>query len=273
MTITIERSSDQLPELVSARDRQHAERAHRTTLLFARASITGSRQHRRHLVAEVIEANMGVAEAIASRYRGRGIADEDLRQVAYLALTRAARNFDANAGHDFLSYAVPTIRGELRRYFRDHGWMVRPPRKVQELQSQVLQAQGELSSALGRSPSVSEVAGHLGADRADVEEALSAEGCFTPTSLDKELDPAGSPTTIGDLIGAETDEAGAVEARTVLAPALRRLSERDLKVLRMRFFEDRTQREIAEEIGVTQTQVSRVLARILSDLRSQVGPV
>ena len=104
---------------------------------------------------------MGVADAIASRYRRRGVADEDLQQVAYLALTKAARKFDPDAGHDFLSYAVPTIRGELCRYFRDSGWMVRPPRKVQELQSRIFAAQSELSLTLGRSPSPREVAAHL----------------------------------------------------------------------------------------------------------------
>ncbi len=246
-----------------------ADRAARTTELLERAAHESRPAHRQRLIAEVVEANMGVADAIASHYRRRGISDDDLQQVAYLALTKAARRFDADAGHDFLSFAVPTIRGEVRRYFRDNGWMVRPPRKVQELQARVFAAEAELAPILGRSPSVTEVASHLGAPLRDVEEALSAEGCFVPTSLDKSVGGESS-TTIGDLLGDHDTETDAVEARVVLAPVVRRLSERDRKVLRLRFFDDRTQREIAEEIGVTQTQVSRVLNRIIRELRENV---
>jgi RNA polymerase sigma-B factor len=246
-----------------------AERATRTADLLARASRETSPARRRRLIASVVEANMGVADAIASHYRRRGIPDDDLQQVAYLALTKAARRFDPEAGHDFLSYAVPTIRGELRRYFRDNGWMVRPPRKVQELQGRVFAAEAELAAALGRSPSVSEVAHHLDAPLRDVEEALSAEGCFVPTSLDKSVGGE-STTTIGDLLGGPDTDTEAVEARVVLAPVVRRLSERDRKVLRLRFYDDCTQREIADAIGVTQTQVSRVLTRIMRELRENV---
>ena len=244
---------------------RRAARATGTADLFTEASHPTSRS-RQELIAEVVELNMGVADAIAARYRRRGVADEDLRQVAYLALTKAATNFDPDAGHDFLSYAVPTIRGELCRYFRDSGWMVRPPRKVQELQARIFAARSELSLRLGRSPSAQEVADDLGEQRADVEEALAAEGCFTPASLDR---PAGSDTdvTVGELVGEFDPRRSAAEARVVLAPVVRRLSERDKQVLRLRFFDDCTQQEIAEEIGVTQTQVSRLLARIFDELR------
>ena len=160
---------------------------------------------------------MGVADAIASRYRRRGVADDDLQQVAYLALTKAARKFDPEAGHDFLSYAVPTIRGELRRYFRDSGWMVRPPRKVQELQSRIFAAQSELSLTLGRSPSPREVAAHLGEPVGDIEEALAAEGCFTPTSLDRSV-TSDSELTVGDLLAGHDVTESAAEARVVLGP-------------------------------------------------------
>jgi RNA polymerase sigma-B factor len=250
---------------------ERAERSQRTADLLARAADASTSAAREDLIAQVVETNMGVADAIASRYGRRGVGDEDLRQVAYLALTKAARRFDADAGHDFLSYAVPTIRGELRRYFRDTGWMVRPPRKVQELQSRIFAAQSELAAALGRSASVAEVAAHLDEPRADVEEALAAEGCFTPTSLDKPIGDAGSDATIGDLLGTSDVDCWAVEARVVLAPVVRRLDERDRKVLRLRFFDDYTQRQIADEIGVTQTQVSRVLGRIMRTLREELG--
>ncbi len=255
--------------LSHAEHHHRAERATRTAELLDRASHCDESE-RRELIAEVVEVNMGVAEAIASRFRRRGVADEDLRQVAYLALTKAARRFDPGAGFDFLSYAVPTMRGELRRYFRDNGWMVRPPRKVQELQGRIFAAQADLSVTLGRSASPSEVAAHLGVALADLEEALAAEGCFTPTSLDKTISQSGSETTVSDLLGGGDEQTQAAEARVVLAPVVRRLSERDRKVLRLRFFDDLTQREIAQEIGVTQTQVSRVLGRIMRELREDM---
>ena len=204
---------------------QRAERAAGTTDLLARAAHC-SQSERAQLLAEVVELNMGVADAIASRYRRRGVADEDLQQVAYLALTKAARKFDPDAGHDFLSYAVPTIRGELCRYFRDSGWMVRPPRKVQELQSRIFAAQSEMSLTLGRSPSPREVAAHLAEPVGDVEEALAAEGCFTPTSLDRSV-TSDSDVTLGDLLAGHDVTESAAEARVVLAPVVRRLSERD----------------------------------------------
>jgi RNA polymerase sigma-B factor len=133
---------------------------------------------------EAIRLNMVVATDVARRYHGRGIPAEDIDQVAYLGLVKAVRGFDPTLGDDFLSYAVPTLRGEIRRYFRDHGWMVRPPRRVQELQARIMGVRDELVAGLGRAPRPSEIAVRIGAGLADVEEALAADGCFTPYSLD-----------------------------------------------------------------------------------------
>jgi RNA polymerase sigma-B factor len=203
---------------------------------------------------------------MAARYRNRGVDLDDLEQVAMLGLTKAAQRFDPDAGHDFLSFAVPTIRGELRRYFRDQGWMVRPPRRVQDLQARMATAQDELEPRLGRSPRPSEIAVHLGVDLSDVIEALAADGCFTPTSLDATVGDGTS--SLGDLLGHEDRALAWTEARIVLAPVLRRLSPRDRRILHLRFFEERTQQEIADEVGLTQAQVSRVITRILADLRA-----
>jgi RNA polymerase sigma-B factor len=224
---------------------------------------------RRELIDELIRLNMPVARSIAVRYRRRGIPDDDLEQVAYLALVRVAHTYDHASGHDFLSYAVPSIRGEVRRHFRDVGWMVRPPRRVQELQSRIAATESELSSELGHPPTASELADALNETEEDVDEALAANGCFTPTSLDQVVheDAAGS---LGDQLGAEETGLAAAEARVVLAPALRRLGERDRAIVRMRFFGQRTQQEIADEIGVTQMQVSRLLSRICRNLRAEV---
>jgi len=248
---------------------ERRDRAARTEEVLDRLDDASSDAQRRDLIDELIRLNMPVARSIAVRYRRRGISDDDLEQVAYLALVRVAHNFDRAAGHDFLSYAVPCVRGEVRRHFRDVGWMVRPPRRVQELQGRIAATQSGLSSELGHPPTARELADELEEARGDVEEALAANGCFTPTSLDQVAheDASGS---LGDQLG--EDEAGlaAAEARVLLAPALRRLGERDRTIVRMRFFGQRTQQEIADEIGVTQMQVSRLLSRICQRLRDDI---
>jgi len=215
---------------------------------------------------------MTVARSVASRYFERGIERDDLLQVAYAALTRAARDFDPGRKQDFISYAVPTIRGELKRHFRDRGWTIRPPRRIQELQGSIKRAQGELTQRLGRPPRSPEIAELLGADLGDVLEAMSADGCFTPSSLDQPVTngEGGSPTAVSELLGKDDASQPAAEARVALGPVVRQLSERDRRILYLRFFEERTQQEIAEEIGVTQMQVSRLLRRIMRDLRTQL---
>jgi RNA polymerase sigma-B factor len=246
----------------------HLARADRTSDLLRRACRAPAADRQR-LLDEVVTMNMSVATALASRYRTRGIASEDLQQVAYLALVKAAHGYDAELGNDFLSYAVPTIRGEIKRHFRDLGWMVRPPRRIQELQARITTADAELSQSLGRSPRPSEIAVHLRESCDDVNEALATVGCFTPSSLDR---PAGEngTMTISDLLGGEDAAKGAVEARAMLAPVVSRLCERDRRILLLRFFRGWTQQEIAEDIGVTQMQVSRLLTRIMSDLRKDL---
>jgi RNA polymerase sigma-B factor len=220
------------------------------------------------LTRQLIETNAAVARSMASRYRNRGIDLDDLEQVALLGLTKAAQRFDPSAGHDFLSFAVPTVRGELRRHFRDAGWTVRPPRRVQDLQTRISAAQDRLESKLGRSPRPSEIAAHLDEQLSDVVEALAADGCFTPTSLDATV--ADGTSTLGDLLGGEDRALAHVEAKVMLDPLVRGLSRRDQRILRLRFYDGLTQQEIAAEVGLTQAQVSRVLARILADLRADL---
>ncbi|WP_224273430.1 sigma-70 family RNA polymerase sigma factor [Nocardioides lacusdianchii] len=218
---------------------------------------------------ELIAQHIPLARSMAARYRNRGIDLDDLEQVALLGLTKAARRFDGDAGHDFLSYAVPTVRGELRRHFRDAGWTIRPPRRIQELQARIAAAQEELGGRLGRSPRPTEIATHLGASLDDVVEALGADGCFTPTSLDVPVGEGGSP--LGELMGGEDRDIVQAEARIVLAPVVRLLSARDREIVHLRFYEERTQQEIADSVGLTQAQVSRVLTRILRNLRAELA--
>ena len=254
---------------IEQRGRARAERGRLTDRLLLQAHKEGNAARRRELLDEVVLVNRGVAQAVAARYRQRGVAQDDLEQAAYEGLVKAVRKFDPTMGKDLLTYAVPTIRGEIQRYFRDQSWMVRPPRRVQELQWQVNQTIDRLSQELGRDPHEAEVKQELGASDADYRDALAAFGCFQPPSLDQPVMDSG--LSLGDAIPDEdTSAQAAAEARTTLAPVVRRLSERDRRILYLRFFEGRTQHEIGQELGVTQMQVSRLLARIMRDLRAQI---
>ncbi|WKN47587.1 sigma-70 family RNA polymerase sigma factor [Nocardioides sp. Arc9.136] len=218
---------------------------------------------------EVIRLNMTVASDVARRYHGRGIAAEDVDQVAYLGLVKAVRGFDPTLGEDFLSFAVPTLRGEIRRYFRDAGWAVRPPRSVQEVQARVTAAEGELAQQLGRTPRPAEVAVHLDVPLQLVLDALHATGCFTPVSLDAPRpDGVEDPTeSMGDLDPAFAS----AEARVALRPLMAELTDRERRIIELRFFENRTQTQIGDEVGVTQEQVSRLITSILARLRKSLA--
>ncbi|MDQ4051326.1 MAG: sigma-70 family RNA polymerase sigma factor [Actinomycetota bacterium] len=246
-----------------------AERSARTAELLDRAARCSDEQERDDLLNDVILLNRGVAEAVASRYQGRGIARDDLQQVAYEGLTKAVHRFDPETRNDLLTFAVPTIRGELLRHFRDHGWSVRPPRRVQELQWRVNQKIEELEQDLGHEPSDSEIKESLEISDEEYREAIEAFGCFQPTSLEQPA-TVDSAATLGDFIPEEDHDSAASEARVILSPVVRRLPERDRRILQLRFFEDLTQAEIGEDLGVTQMQVSRLLSRILDDLRSEL---
>jgi len=247
------------------------EAAQDTTELLERRSRSTSEAERRRLEELVIRRHLPLARRLAGRYRNRGIADDDLVQVACTGLVLAVRRYDPQRGDDFLRFAVPTVHGQLKRHFRDSGWVVRPPRRVQVLQAQIARATQDLAQHLGRFPTPVEVADHLAVSVDDVLESLAARGCFAPTSLDG-LMAASDAADGGPLVGmADVDRRlDAVEARVMLAPLLPRLAERDRVVLAMRFFEERTQQEIGDELGLTQIQVSRLLKRIFRILREML---
>jgi RNA polymerase sigma-B factor len=263
-------ASDPDPDPDPDRD-PRSERRVETARLLEEAAREGSPERRSALLDEVIRLNMQVAGEIARRYHGRGIAAEDLDQVANLGLVKAAQGFDPLHGADFLSFAVPTIRGEIRRYFRDFGWTIRPPRSVQELQSKISAAEGELFQRLGRSPRPSEVAEHLGVDLELVLDSLAANGCFAPVSLDTPL--AEGESGPGDRLGEWDPAFASAEARVALRAVMRGLTPRERRILEMRFFGGCTQAEIGAEVGVTQMQVSRLLSRLLTRLRTQMQDV
>jgi len=222
------------------------------------------------LLNKAITLNMPVARSIAQRFRNRGESVEDLEQVACLALTRAVHAFDPSRGGDFLAFAVPTIRGELKRHFRDLGWMVRPPRRIQEIQAVVAPAIEELTQELGRSPRIAEIAKRIERTEDEVGEALACNGCFTPDSLD-DRGPDGDGRPVSARLGEPEPGFDRAEAVTILGPACRGLKPRDRRILFLRFFLGRTQQEIAEELGVTQMQVSRLISRILRNLRDSLA--
>src|SRR4051812_801319 len=247
-----------------------SDRGETTARLLRELHSTDDERECAALRAEVVVLNMGVARAIAHRYRQRGLAEDDLVQAAYVGLVKAVNGFDPSHERDFLSYAVPTVTGEVKRYFRDFGWAVRPPRRVQELQGSIAKTSSELTQRLGRSPRPSEVAQELGLDVESVIEALAADGAFTPASLDVPVGEDGS-ATLGDLMPHDDTDFGSAEARVMLGPAVRKLAPRDRRILELRFFEGWTQEQIAKDIGVTQMQVSRLLSRILKDLREELS--
>ena len=242
-------------------------RSEETVRLFAeRADAPPSR--RVDYDDQIVRLNMQVAVDATRRFRGRGIATEDLEQVAYLGLVKAVQGFDPDRGHDFLSFAIPTIRGEVRRHFRDLGWTVRPPRSIQETQSKIIACESELYQQLGRAPRPSDLAAHLGIDLETVIDALGANGCFAPASLDAPTHAEAD--ALGPRLGFTDPGFDHAEARAVLQPILSRLSKREQLIVEMRFFRGCTQSEIGKEIGVTQMQVSRLLSRLLIRLREEL---
>jgi RNA polymerase sigma-B factor len=244
------------------------EATHRLLCLSAAAD---NDDERRVFHDRAVELNMQIALEVARRYRSRGVALDDLEQVAYLGLVKAVRGFDPDRATDFLSYAVPTIRGEVRRYFRDHGWVVRPPRTVQQAQARITAVESDLCQELGRAPRPSEIAEHLDLELDLVVEALAANGCFVPTSLDSTT--ADSEAGMGERLGEDDPGFDSVEARVALRPLLRHLDRRERIMLEMRFFKGATQSEIGEVLGITQMQVSRLLSALLARLRDELGGV
>lgn len=214
----------------------------------------------------MVLAHLDVADAIARRFAGAQRDTDDLRQVAYMGLVKASRRFDPNKGDDFVSFAVPTISGELKRHLRDHGWVVRPPRRVQELRLRIAKARDDLAQKLHREPSAADLAASLHTSRADVREAIESGNSMRPTSLDASVRDGGD--SLGSLVADEGRALERAELQSMLAPAVKRLAPREKHILYLRFYRELTQQEIAQTVGVTQMHVSRLLSRILDELRA-----
>ncbi|MEV6283878.1 sigma-70 family RNA polymerase sigma factor [Kribbella sp. NPDC051770] len=253
----------------TADDRARRDQATRE-LLTTRAATTDEAERRR-LLEQAVELNLELARGIAQRYRGRGAEDEDLEQVAFLGLMKAAAGYRTDTDVPFIGYAVPTIRGEVKRYFRDCTWTVRIPRGLQDLQGKIARVLPILTQELGREPDLDEIAVRLNVSPADIRQAESARGCFNVISLDR---PAGeTDLPLGDSIAdAEDPYLHHFETVDMLGPILDDLAPRDRRILELRFIENRKQADIGTELGISQMQVSRLLSRILADLRVRLAP-
>lgn len=211
-----------------------------------------------------------LAEYLARRFYGRGEPLEDLIQVANIGLIKAIDRFDLGRGVKFSTYATATVVGELKRHFRDKGWALRVPRRLQEAGMSVGRAVMDLSQELGRSPTVKEIAGRTGLTEEDVLEAMETAQAYTAASLDAPTDEEGA--TEGERLGEEEEAFELLEGWTTVAPAIRELPRRERTILYLRFFRGLTQTQIADELGISQMHVSRLLSRTLEELRKAVGP-
>ncbi len=217
---------------------------------------------------ELVELHRPLADFLARRFQGRGEPLDDLKQVAYLALVKAIDRFDVDRKVKFSTYATATIVGELKRHFRDRGWALHVPRRLKEAAALVLNAISVLSQDLGRSPTVREIAERSGLSEEEVLEGIDAAQAYSTTSLEAPTDEQTGPPPAA--LGALDDSLDLIESRASVAPLLEKLPERERRILYLRFFRDRTQTQIAQELGISQMHVSRLLARTLTTLRDQV---
>jgi RNA polymerase sigma-B factor len=246
-------------------------REHHTEVLLAQLAESPTDTGRAAITTAIVELNLGLSDALAHRYVNRGADRDDLVQVARMALFMAVGRFRPEAGRSFAAFAIPTITGELKRYFRDHCWVVRPPRRIQELRSRLTREGQRLEQSLGRPATTAELVAELDVDEDLVRESQVADGSFRPWSLDAPFFPG----TDGSLASTLADDETAIDRltdRLALQRALAGISKRDRTVLRWRFEEGCTQDEIGGRLGISQMQVSRIIRRILEHARHCLVP-
>jgi RNA polymerase sigma-B factor len=240
----------------------------RARALFAAIAAGGPKEPARaRMRHELVEMHLPLVEYLARRFRNRGEPLDDLIQVATIGLIKSVDRFDLARGVEFSTYATPTIVGEIKRHFRDKGWAIRVPRRLQELKLSLTKATSELSQRNGRSPTVAELAGHLGMSEEDVLEGLESANAYSAVSLDAPDGGGDDSPAVADSLGIVDDSLEGVEYRESLKPLLERLPPREKKILMLRFFGNMTQSQIAGELGISQMHVSRLLARTLAQLR------
>ena len=236
--------------------------------LFERLSqLPRDDPERARIRATLVELHLPLVEYLARRFRNRGEWLDDLTQVATIGLIKSIDRFDLERGVEFSTYATPTIVGEIKRHFRDKGWAVRVPRRLQELKLSLTKAIGDLAQREGRAPTVSELAAHLQMSEEEVLEGLESANAYSTVSLDAPDSGDEDAPAVADSLGMIDDALEGVEYRESLKPLLERLPPREKKILLLRFFGNMTQSQIAAELGISQMHVSRLLARTLAQLR------
>ncbi|MBB4907849.1 RNA polymerase sigma-B factor [Actinophytocola algeriensis] len=240
---------------------------HLTPMFAEMAELPEDDPRRAELRNKLVTGHLPLAEHIAARFSNRGVPREDLVQVATLGLINAVDRFQPDRGTDFLSFAVPTVMGEVRRHFRDASWSMHVPRRLKELNLAINAASAELSQRLGRAPTPSELGRHLDLTPEQVYEGLEAGNAYHSMSLDEALSPDADSDPLGDTLGQQDEALAGVENYESLRPLIESLPERERQILTLRFFRHMTQTQIADRIGISQMHVSRLLTRTLENLR------
>jgi RNA polymerase sigma-B factor len=249
-------------------DRTHSpDRAMARALFVRLAELPEGDAGRAAVRDQLVRMHLPLVEYLARRFRNRGEPLDDLVQVATIGLIKSVDRFDPERGVEFSTYATPTIVGEIKRHFRDKGWAIRVPRRLQELKLSLTKATSELSQTLGRSPTVSEIARHLQMSEEDVLEGLESANAYSAVSLDAPDSGDDEAPAVADTLGVQDESLEGVEYRESLKPLLERLPPREKRILLLRFFGNMTQSQIATELGISQMHVSRLLARTLAQLR------
>jgi RNA polymerase sigma-B factor len=258
-------SEDDVPQTGVAADRASARE------LFVALSVLPADDPRRRTARDsLVQMHLPLVEHLARRFRNRGEPYDDLVQVATIGLIKSVDRFDTERGVEFSTYATPTIVGEIKRHFRDKGWAVRVPRRLQELRLQLTSATSQLSQENGRAPTVAELASHLGISEEEVLEGLESANAYSTLSLDAPEQSDEESPAFSETLGEEDESLEGVEYRESLKPLLEQLPPREKKILLLRFFGGMTQSQIAAEIGISQMHVSRLLARTLAQLRQNL---
>ena len=248
-------------------ERNAADRARNRATFVVLAGLPADDPRRPALRDELVEAHLPLVEYLARRFRNRGEPLDDLIQVATIGLIKSVDRFDLERGVEFSTYATPTIVGEIKRHFRDKGWAIRVPRRLQELKLALTKATSELSQKNGRSPTVAELAAHLQMTDEEILEGLESANAYSAVSLDAPDGGDDDSPAVSDSLGTMDDALEGVEYRESLKPLLEKLPPREKRILMLRFFGNMTQSQIAIELGISQMHVSRLLARTLAQLR------
>ncbi|WP_084691929.1 RNA polymerase sigma factor SigF [Parafrankia elaeagni] len=265
---TVETTEAAGPEAGAAPERSTSPDRVRARALFAQlVSLPQGDPERAAVRDQLVRMHLPLVEYLARRFRNRGEPLDDLVQVATIGLIKSVDRFDPERGVEFSTYATPTIVGEIKRHFRDKGWAIRVPRRLQELKLSLTKATSELSQSLGRSPTVSEIARHLEMTEEEVLEGLESANAYSAVSLDAPDSGDDEAPAVADTLGVQDESLEGVEYRESLKPLLEKLPPREKRILLLRFFGNMTQSQIANELGISQMHVSRLLARTLAQLR------